>query len=111
MNIMQMMKQAQNMQAKLKTTQDELANMQIIGESAGGAVKVTCNGQGKFISIKLTPQAINPDNPSSVDAETVEMLEDVISSAINQASDKASEVMKGKMKEVTGGINIPGFDF
>jgi len=108
---MQMMKQAQNMQAKLKTTQDELANMQIIGESAGGAVKVTCNGQGKFISIKLTPQAINPDNPSSVDAETVEMLEDVISSAINQASDKASEVMKGKMKEVTGGINIPGFDF
>ena len=111
MNIMQMMKQAQNMQAKLKTTQDELANMQIVGESAGGAVKVTCNGQGKFISIKLTPQAINPDNPSSVDAETVEMLEDVISSAINQASDKASEVMKGKMKEVTGGINIPGFDF
>lgn len=110
MNIMQMMKQAQSMQAKLKVAQDELTNMEITGESAGGAVKVTCNGQGKFKSIKLTAEAINPENPTSVDSETVEMLEDIISSAINQASDKATKEMETKMKTVTGGINIPGLN-
>ena len=108
MNIMQMMKQAQSLQQKLKNTQEELASLEITGELAGGKVKVICDGQGKFKSIKLTPEAINPENPSSVDADSVEMLEDIISSAINQASDKASKLMEEKMKAVTGGINIPG---
>ena len=111
MNIMQMMKQAQNMQAKLKTAQEELSAMDITGEAAGGAVVVTCSGQGKFKSIKLKPEAINPENPAAVDAETVEMLEDVISAAINQASDRASKEMESRMKAITGGINIPGLNF
>jgi len=71
MNIMQMMKQAQSLQQKLKETQAELAKTEITGEAAGGAVVVTCDGQGKFKSIKLKPEAINPENPSSVDAETI----------------------------------------
>ena len=108
MNIMQIMKQAQNVQAKLKSTQEELANMEIIGESAGGAVKVVCDGQGKFKSIKLTAEAINSENPSSVDSDTIEMLEDIISTAINQASEKAAKEMEAKMKQATGGLNIPG---
>lgn len=111
MNIMQMMKQAQTMQAKLKTAQEELTAMDITGEAAGGAVVVTCTGQGKFKSIKLKPEAINPENPSAVDAETVEMLEDIITTAINQASDKAVKEMETKMKSITGGINIPGLTF
>ena len=111
MNIMQMMKQAQSLQQKLKDTQAELARTEITGESAGGAVVVTCDGQGKFKSIKLKPEAINPENPSAVDSETVEMLEDVISTAINQASDRASKEMESKMKAVTGGINNPGLNF
>ncbi len=111
MNIMQMMKQAQSLQKKLKDTQEELARTEITGESAGGAVIVTCDGQGKFKSIKLKPEAINPENPSSVDSETVEMLEDIISAAIQQASDRASKEMESKMKAVTGGINIPGLNF
>ena len=111
MNIMQMMKQAQNMQAKLKTAQEELSAMNITGEAAGGAVVVTCSGQGKFKSIKLKPEAINPENPAAIDAETVEMLEDVISAAINQASDKAAKEMESRMKAITGGINIPGLNF
>lgn len=111
MNIMQMMKQAQNIQARLKTTQEELAGMEITGESAGGAVKVTCDGQGKFKSIKLTAEAINPENPSSIDSDSIEMLEDIISSAINQASEKATKEMETRMKSVTGGINIPGLNF
>ena len=105
MNIMQMMKQAQSLQQKLKDTQAELARTEITGESAGGAVVVTCDGQGKFKSIKLKAEAINPENPSSVDAETIEMLEDVIATA------RASKEMESKMKAVTGGINIPGLNF
>ena len=108
MNIMQMMKQAQNLQKKLKDTQAELANIEITGEAAGGAVKVICDGQGKFKSIKLSPEAINSENPSSVDADSIEMLEDIITSAIQQASEKATKQMEEKMKAVTGGLNIPG---
>lgn len=108
MNIMQMMKQAQSLQKKLKDTQEELANIEVIGEAAGGKVSVTFDGQGKFKSIKLTPEAINPENPSSVDSDSVEMLEDIITAAITQASQKASAQMEQKMKAVTGGINIPG---
>ena len=108
MNIMQMMKQAQNLQKKLKDTQAELANIEITGEAAGGAVKVICDGQGKFKSIKLSPEAINSENPSSVDSDSIEMLEDIITSAIQQASDKATKQMEEKMKAVTGGLNIPG---
>lgn len=108
MDMMKMMKQAQNLQKRLKDTQDELANAEVTGESAGGAVKVVCDGQGKFKSIKLSPEAINPENPSSVDADTVEMLEDVITTAILQASKKATDEMETKMKALTGGMNIPG---
>lgn len=108
MDIMKMMKQAQSLQKKLKDTQEELSNVEITGESAGGAVRVVCDGQGRFKSIKLSPEAINPENPSSVDADAVEMLEDVISTAILQASRQATEQMEAKMKSITGGLNIPG---
>jgi len=108
MDMMKMMKQAQNLQKKLKDTQDELSNTEITGESAGGAVKVICDGQGRFKSIKLTADAINPENPSAVDSDSIEMLEDVISTAILQASKKATDAMEIKMKSVTGGLNIPG---
>lgn len=111
MNIMQMMKQAQNIQQKLKDTQAELSKTLITGEAGSGAVVVTLDGQGKFKSIKLKAEAINSENPSSVDSETIEMLEDLISTAMNQASDKASKEMETKMKAVTGGINIPGLNF
>lgn len=106
MNIMQMMKQAQGLQKRLKDTQQELANMEIVGESGG--VKVVCDGQGKFKSIKISAEAINPENPSSVDRDTIETLEDVVSAAIKQAGDKANKEMESRMTAVTGGLNIPG---
>ena len=108
MNIMQMMKQAQNLQKKLKDTQDELAKIDVVGEAGSGAVKVTCDGQGKFKSIKLTAEALNPENPESVDPEVVEMVEDLVTTAILKASMDATKLMEDKMKAVTGGINIPG---
>ncbi len=108
MNLGNMMKQAQQMQKRLQEVQEELAAQEIVGESAGGAVKVTCDGKGQFKSIKLSKEAINPENPSSVDDDTVEMLEDIITTAILSASNTAQEKMEAKMKTITGGIKIPG---
>ena len=105
MNIMQIMKQAQNVQAKLKASQEELTKMEITGEAASGAVKVICDGQGKFKSIKLNAETL------SISSETAEELEDVITVAINQASEKASKEMEAKMTQATGGLNIPGLGF
>ena len=103
-----MMQQAQNIQKKLKDVQAELADSEVTGESAGGAVKVICDGQGKFKSIKISPELINPENPDSVDEDTIEMLEDAITTAIIQTAKKASDEMETKIKSVTGGISIPG---
>jgi len=109
MNLMNIMKQVQNAQKRAEIAQKELAELEITGESAGGYVKVVCDGQGKFKSIKISPEAINPDNPSSVDSETIEMLEDLISVAQKQANEKASQEMAEKMKQVIpGGLKIPG---
>ena len=86
MNMIQMMQQAQKMQKKLKETQDELSNVEVSGQSAGGAIEVTFNGQGKFKTIKIKPEAINPENPQAVDSETIETLEDLIIEAMNSAA-------------------------
>ena len=108
MNIAQMMKQAQQMQKRLQDAQKELANTEFSAEAGNGAVTVICDGQGTFKSIKLTKSALNPENPESVDIDTVEMLEDLITTAMNQATGQAKTEMQTKMKSLTGGINIPG---
>ena len=108
MDIMQMMKKAQTIQKKLQETQEELSKEEVTVEVQNGAIKVTLDGQAKFKSIKLSKQAINAENPESIDDDTVEMLEDLITTAINQATDEAKNKMETKMKSITGGINIPG---
>ncbi|MCR5261629.1 MAG: YbaB/EbfC family nucleoid-associated protein [Candidatus Gastranaerophilales bacterium] len=108
MNFANMMQQAQKMQKKLQDAQAELAALDIDGEAGNGSVKVVVNGQGKFKSIKLAPEAINPENPSAVDTDTIEMLEDLIAQAMNQATEKAQEKSEAAMKNITGGIKIPG---
>ena len=108
MNMMNMMKQAQNIQKKLQDVQAELSNMNIEGEAGNGSVKVICDGKGIFKSIKLTAEAINPENPSSVSEDMIEMLEDLITAAINQTTNKAQKVMEEQLKKATGGISIPG---
>ena len=108
MNIAQMMKQAQQMQKRLQDAQTELANTEFSADAGNGVVNVICDGQGKFKSIKLSASALNPENPDSVDADTIEMLEDLITTAMNQATQQATNAMQAKMKSLTGGINIPG---
>ena len=90
MNIAAMMKQAQQMQKKLQETQETLNNQEISVVTGNGAVTAIVSGQGHFKNIKLSKAALNPDNPDSVDDETVEMLEDLITSAFNQATENAS---------------------
>ena len=108
MNIVQMMKQAQQMQKKLQEAQTELANTEFTASAGNNAVTVACDGQSKFKYIKLSKAALNPENPDSVDDDTVEMLEDLITTAMNQATSQATAQMQAKMKALTGGINIPG---
>ena len=108
MNFANMMQQAQKMQKKLQEAQADLQNIELSGEAGNGAVKVTCNGQGKIKEIKLTAQAINPEHPETVDSDSIEMLEDLIMQAVQQATEKASAKSEAAMKSITGGISIPG---
>ena len=108
MNMIQMMQQAQKMQKKLKDAQESLKEVEVLGQCAGGAVEVTFDGQTKFKGIKIKPEAINPENPESVDKDTLEMLEDLITEAKKDATKKATAEMEKSMKQVTGGISIPG---
>ncbi len=108
-NFANMLKQAQQVQKRLQEAQKDLAAAEITGQAANGAVTVVCDGQAKFKSIKLTKQAINAENPDSVDNETVEMLEDLITTAMKQATADATKKMQDKMKGIVpAGINIPG---
>ena len=103
-----MMKKAQTIQKKLQEAQEELANEEVTVEVQNGAIKVTLDGKAQFKSIKLSKEAINSENPDSVDDDTVEMLEDLITTAIKQATEQATAKMESKMKSITGGISIPG---
>ena len=82
MNLMSMMKQAQNLQKKIQEVQKELETTEVSKDFQNGALTVICDGQGRFKAIKLSAAAINPANPESVDADTVEMLEDLINSSV-----------------------------
>ncbi|MBQ9245607.1 YbaB/EbfC family nucleoid-associated protein [bacterium] len=109
MNFANILKQAQQVQKRLQDAQKDLAATEITAESGNGAVKVVCDGNGKFKSIKIGKQAINPEHPDLVEDECVEMIEDLISSAMKQATEDAKKKMEDKMKGIVPpGVNIPG---
>ncbi len=109
MNLANMMKQAQQVQKRLQDAQKALAETEISAQAGDEAVTVVCDGHGKFKSIKLSKKALNPENPESVDNENVELLEDLITSAMKQATEDANKKMQDKMKGIVpAGINIPG---
>ena len=94
------MRQAQELQAKLAKAQEELAEAKIEASSGGGAVTVTVNGQQQVLSVKISPEAIEPDD--------VEMLEDLVLAAVNEALTMSQEMAAKRMSKLTGGLNIPG---
>ncbi len=99
-NIQKMMKQAQKMQNDIARVQEELKQIEVEGSSGGGMIKVTANGAQEILSISI--------NPEVVDADDVEMLEDLILAAIKEAITAAQELAANEMSKVTGGINMPG---
>lgn len=98
-NIGQMMKQAQQMQAKMAEMQTRLAEMEMSGASGGGMVAVTLNGKGEVKKIKIDPTLADP-------AE-VEVLEDLLVAAFNDAKGKIESMMQQEMSKLTGGLNLP----
>ena len=97
-----MMKQMQQMQEKMAKMQQDLEEQEVEGSSGGGMVKVTANGKGDVIAIKIDPEAVDKDD--------VEMLQDLILAAIAQAKEKAQEIQSEQMSSLTGGLNIPGLN-
>jgi DNA-binding YbaB/EbfC family protein len=95
-----MLRQAQELQSKLLKAQDELENATVEGSSGGGAVTVVITGQQTIRSIKISPEVINP--------EDVELLEDLILAALNEAMEKAKDLAAKKLGSLTGGLKIPG---
>lgn len=98
-DILKIMQQAQQMQSKLQQMQEELESQTITATSGGGMVTATVDGKGQLAQIKIDPSVVNPSD--------VEMLEDLILVAMRDAQKKASEVAKGEMGKITGGLNLP----
>lgn len=93
-----LMKQAQQMQADMQKAQDEIANMQIEGQSGAGLVKVTMNGQHELLRVNIDDSLIGDDK---------DMLEDLIAAAVNDASQKLAAESKDKMSGLTAGMQLP----
>lgn len=99
-NVNQMMKQAQKMQQEMAKVQEELQNKTVEATAGGGMVTVVANGKKELVDIKIDPQVVDPDD--------LEMLQDLVLAACNEALHKAEDMMAGEMQKLTGGLNIPG---
>ncbi|HPS39085.1 MAG TPA: YbaB/EbfC family nucleoid-associated protein [Candidatus Cloacimonadota bacterium] len=99
-NMKDLMKQAQRMQQEMMKSQEELESRVFEASSGGGMVKVEMNGKFELLSIKLDPEAVDP--------EDVEMLEDLIVAAMQEVQAKVSEASSDTMGKLTGGMKIPG---
>ncbi|XEC94856.1 YbaB/EbfC family nucleoid-associated protein [Paenibacillus tarimensis] len=99
-NMNQMMKQVKKMQEQMLKAQEELGNKTVEGSAGGGVVTVTANGHKKLLNIAIKPEAVDPDD--------VEMLQDLVLTAVNDALNKAEELSNQDMGKFTGGMKIPG---
>jgi len=94
------MRQAQQLQAKLEKAQEELEKTTVEASSGGGAVTVVITGQQRVVSVKISPEV--------VDSEDVELLEDLVLTAVNEAIRKSQELAASRLGKITGGLKIPG---
>ena len=96
------MRQAQKLQAQMAKLQEELGDKTVEGSAGGGMVVAVANGKQELVSIRIDREVIDPND--------VEMLQDLIVAAVNQARQKAAELQASQMEELTGGLNIPGLN-
>ncbi len=99
-NMGNMMKQAQKLQADMERLQEELGNQTVEGTAGGGMVKAVVTGKQEVVSIEIEKEVVDP--------EDVEMLQDLVTAAVNEALRKSRDMMTEQMTKLTGGINIPG---
>ena len=99
-NMGNMMKQAQKLQAKMAKMQEEMAERTVETTSGGGMVKVVANGKQQILSMQIEKEVVDPDD--------VEMLQDLVMAAVNDALAKSQEMVSSEMGKLTGGLNIPG---
>ena len=95
-----MLKKAKKMQEEMQKAQEELKKQTVDVSVGGGAVSLTMNGENMITALKISPDAIDPEDP--------EMLEDLITTAVNEASKKAAEMVQQGMSKVTGNMGLPG---
>jgi len=95
-----MMKQVKKIYESVQKTQQELAEERIEATSGGGMVKATVTGKGELLEVKIDPQVVDPDD--------VEMLEDLVATAVREALAKAKEMEAERMQAATGGLSLPG---
>lgn len=100
MNMKKMMKQAQQMQAKMEKMQDELKERTVEATAGGGVVRVVVNGKFQVLDLEIDPDAVDPDD--------VEMLEDLVLAAINEGMREVQDMINDEMGDLTGGMNLPG---
>lgn len=99
-NMNKMMKQVQKMQKDMMKLQDELMEKTVEATAGGGVVKAVANGKKELVSIKIDPEVVDPDD--------IEMLSDLIMAAVNEALQKAEDMVTKEMSKLTGGMKIPG---
>lgn len=99
-NIGQMMKQAQLMQTRMAAMQEGLGKLEVSGQAGGGLVTVTLNGKGEMRKIKIDRSLAQPDD--------IEVLEDLIVAAFNDAKAKVESHVNEEMSKITGGLKLPG---
>ena len=99
-NMGKMMKQVQKMQQQMQRVQQELEERTVEASAGGGVVRVVATGKLQITSVEIDPEAVDP--------EDVEMLQDLVLAAVNEALQKAQDMMQEEMGKITGGLNIPG---
>ena len=99
-NLTQMMKQAQKLQSKMLEMQAELGNRTVSAQAGGGMVEAVINGRQELVSLRIDKEVATPDD--------VDMLQDLILAAVNEALNRAREMMAQEMSKLTGGLQIPG---
>ena len=99
-NMNNLLKQAQQMQLKVSALQKELEARELEVSAGGGAVKIKINGKQEVLSIKISPDCVDPSD--------VEMLEELVQTGVNQAVKESQDMVSNAMSKVTGGLNIPG---
>lgn len=99
-NMGKMMKQAQQLQNKMEKLQEEMADKTVEASAGGGMVKAVANGRQEIVSVSIEKEVVDPDD--------VEMLQDLITAAVNDALSQSQKMVSEEMNKLTGGMNIPG---